>query len=110
LPHFRFHILSHETSIFDSDGVDLDGLCAAHELAVKIIYETIEYIGEQPDRRGWVVRITDRGGAHLLTVLYPASTGNRAGKVMGRIAAMGMPGVNTLRKNRGNEVTNPRPR
>jgi hypothetical protein len=72
LPRFYFHMTSGASSIFASEGIELDDLSAAHRLALRIICETMEYLGPELACRSWQVQIADASGSEMLTVLYPS--------------------------------------
>ena len=69
---FYFDFLSHDNEeIHDGEGVKLADWLAAHRHAVQIVTQTIPFIPEGPDWRGWRIKVTDENRTHLLTVLFP---------------------------------------
>jgi|tagenome__1003787_1003787.scaffolds.fasta_scaffold20983590_7 hypothetical protein len=79
---FYFDFLSHDhDEILDCEGVELANWLAAHRHAVRIVKQTVPYIPEGPDWRGWRIQVTDESRRHVLTVLFHAPS---------RLAASGL--------------------
>jgi len=74
MPHDFFDFLSVEERVPDGEGVELTDLRAAHLHASRIIQQTMPFIADGPDWRGWVVDVRDEREGHVLTVLFPART------------------------------------
>jgi hypothetical protein len=70
---FYFDFLSHDNDeIRDCEGVELANWLAAHRHAIRIVKQTVPYIPEGPDWRGWRIQVTDESRSHVLTVLFHA--------------------------------------
>jgi hypothetical protein len=71
MQRFYFHILAGDLGlIIDADGADLTDLSAAHQRAVRIMYETMSSIHDTDDWRGWRVKVADASGNSVLTLVY----------------------------------------
>ena len=70
---FYFNFLSHDNDeILDCEGVELVDWLAAHRHAVRIVKQTVPFIPEGPDWRGWRIQVTDESRRHVLSVLVHA--------------------------------------
>jgi len=70
---FYFNFRSHDNDeILDCEGVELVNWLAAHRHAVRIVKQTVPYIPEGPDWRGWRIQVTDESRRHVLSVLFHA--------------------------------------
>jgi hypothetical protein len=57
---FYFNFLPHDKNeILDFEGVELKDWLAAHRHAVRIVKQTVPFIPEGPDWRGWRIQVTD---------------------------------------------------
>jgi len=57
---FYFNFLPHDKDeILDFEGVELKDWLAAHRHAVRIVKQTVPFIPEGPDWRGWRIQVTD---------------------------------------------------
>ena len=71
--HFYFNFISRDNDvILDCEGVDLADSRAAHRHAVRIVKQTVPFIPEGPDWRGWRIQVTDESRRHVLSVLFRA--------------------------------------
>ena len=70
---FYFDFLSHENDeILDCEGVELANWLAAHRYAIRIVKQTVPFIPDGPDWRGWRIQVTDESRGHVLSVLFHA--------------------------------------
>src|SRR5829696_7778306 len=70
---FYFDFLSHDNDeILDCEGVELVDWLAAHCHAMRIVKQTVPFIPEGPDWRGWRIEVTDESRMHVLSVLFHA--------------------------------------
>ena len=70
MPRFYFHICAKDVFIRDPAGAEMLDLKTAHWHALKIIYDSMFYVSEEPIWKGWMVKIADEREQSLLTVLY----------------------------------------
>jgi hypothetical protein len=71
MQRFYFHIHAGDLgTIVDTEGVLLNDLSAAHQRAVRIMYQTMEAVDDPEDWRKWKVRIVDENRDVRLTLLY----------------------------------------
>jgi hypothetical protein len=71
MQRFYFHILAGDLGLIpDTDGADLNDLSAAHQRAVRIMYDTMPHVHDMEDWRRWSVKVADVNGNSLLTILY----------------------------------------
>jgi hypothetical protein len=71
--HFYFDFLSHDDDeIRDCEGVELANWLAAHRHAIRIVEQTVPFIPDGPDWRGWRIQVTDESRRHVLSVLFHA--------------------------------------
>jgi hypothetical protein len=76
---FYFNFLSHDNAeILDCEGVELSDWLAAHRHAVRIVKQTVPFIPEGPDWRGWRIQVTDESRRPVLSVLFPAASRHAA--------------------------------
>lgn len=76
---FYFHIHAGDIgTIEDADGVLLKDLSAAHQRAVRLMYETMAAVDDPEDWRKWRVRIADATGNSRLTLLYRNQVSRRS--------------------------------
>ena len=69
---FYFNFLPHDKDeILDFEGVELKDWLAAHRHAVRIVKQTVPFIPEGPDWRGWRIQVTDKSRRNVLSVLFP---------------------------------------
>lgn len=78
MPRFLFHLRSHNRTIFDEFGLNLENERAAHRYAVRITYETLPYFLTL-DPREWAVEVCDEQGETIVTVLFPPDLSARSG-------------------------------
>jgi hypothetical protein len=72
---FYFDFLSHDNDeIRDSEGVELANWLAAHRHAIRIVKQTVPFIPDGPDWRGWRIQVTDESRRQVLSVLFHASS------------------------------------
>jgi hypothetical protein len=72
---FFFDFVSRDDQeILDCEGVELADWRAAHRHAIRIVEQTVPFIPEGPDRRGWRIQVTDGNRRHLLSVLFLAAS------------------------------------
>ena len=72
---FYFDFLSHgNDEIRDCEGVELANWLAAHRHAIRIVKQTVPFIPDGLDWRGWRIQVTDESRSHVLTVLFHASS------------------------------------
>jgi hypothetical protein len=70
---FYFDFLSHDNDeIRDCEGVELANWLAAHRHAMRIVEQTVHFIPDGPDWRGWRIQVKDESGRHVLSVLFHA--------------------------------------
>src|SRR3954470_6572694 len=70
---FYFDFLSHENDeILDCEGVELADWLAAHRHAIRIVKQTVPFIPDGPDWRGWRIQVTDESRRQVLSVLFHA--------------------------------------
>ena len=70
---FYFNFLSQKNDeILDCEGVELVDWLAAHRHAVRIVKQTVPFMPEGPDWRGWRIQVTDESRRHVLSVLFHA--------------------------------------
>ena len=70
---FYFDFLSHDNEeICDCEGVELANWLAAHRHAIRIVKQTVPFMPEGPDWRGWRIQVTDESRRHVLSVLFHA--------------------------------------
>lgn len=82
MQRFYFHIFAGDLGLIpDTDGSELSDLSAAHQRAVRIMYETMSSVHDPGDCRGWRVKVAaDGGGNSVLTVLYRSGIVNPAAR------------------------------
>ena len=51
---------------------------AAHRHAVRIVKQTVPFMPEGPDWRGWRIQVTDESRRHVLSVLFHAPSRHAA--------------------------------
>ena len=72
---FYFDFLSHDNEeICDCEGVELANWLAAHRHAIRIVKQTVPFIPDGPDWRGWRIQVTDESRRQVLSVLFHASS------------------------------------
>ena len=70
---FYFDFLSHDNDeILDCEGVELANWLAAHRHAIRIVKQTLPFIPDGPDWRGWRIQVTDKSRRQVLSVLFHA--------------------------------------
>ena len=70
---FYFNFLSQNNDeILDCEGVELANWLAAHRHAIRIVKQTVPFIPDGPDWRGWRIQVTDESRRHVLSVLFHA--------------------------------------
>ena len=70
---FYFDFLSHDNDeIRDCEGVELANWLAAHRHANRIVKQTVPFIPDGPDWRGWRIQVTDESRRQVLSVLFRA--------------------------------------
>ena len=70
---FYFDFLSHDNGdIRDCEGVELANWLAAHRHAIRIVKQTVPFIPDGPDWRGWRIQVTDESRRQVLSVLFHA--------------------------------------
>jgi len=70
---FYFDFLSHDNDeIRDCEGVELANWLAAHRHANRIVKQTVPFIPDGPDWRGWRIQVTDESRRQVLSVLFHA--------------------------------------
>ena len=68
---FYFNFLSQNNDeILDCEGVELVDWLAAHRHAIRIVKQTVPYIPEGPDWRGWRIQVADESRRQVLSVLF----------------------------------------
>jgi hypothetical protein len=72
MPRYFFHFVSPQESVPDAEGVELRDPRAAHLHAIKLVQQTMPFIADGPDWRGWVIDVRDGDRRSVLTVLFPA--------------------------------------
>src|SRR5215217_41771 len=76
---FYFDFLSHENDeILDCEGLELANWLAAHRHAIRIVKQTVPFMPEGPDWRGWRIQVTDESRRPVLSVLFPAASRHAA--------------------------------
>lgn len=67
MPRYFFHLVSPDHVVRDNDGLELDGLAAAHWRAVKLVHKMHVHLPDAGD--DWRIEITDETGGKPLVVL-----------------------------------------
>ena len=67
MARYFFHLVDQEHVIRDENGVELQGLSAAHLYGVKLQRQILSYSPEEPC--DWMIRVTDEGGSVPLIIL-----------------------------------------
>jgi hypothetical protein len=76
---FYFNFLSQKNDeILDCEGVELANWLAAHRHAIRIVKQTVPFMPEGPDWRGWRIQVTDESRRHVLSVLFHATSRHAA--------------------------------
>src|SRR4051794_26504394 len=70
---FYFDFLSHDNDeIPDCEGVELADWLAAHRHAMRIVKQTVPFIPDGPDWRGWRIQGTDESRRQVFRGLFHA--------------------------------------
>ena len=76
---FYFDFLSHDNeAIRDCEGVELANWLAAHRHAIRIVKQTVPFIPDGPEWRGWRIQVTDESRRQVLSVLFHAPSRSAA--------------------------------
>jgi hypothetical protein len=67
MPRYFFHLVSPDRAVRDENGVELDGLSAAHWHAVKLTFQIRYFLPDDDD--DWVIEISDEAGGTPLVFL-----------------------------------------
>ena len=75
MARYFFHLMDHDHIIRDENGVELQGLGAAHLYGIKLQQQILLYSPDDPC--DWVVKVTDEGGSVPL-IIFPHRHPERA--------------------------------
>ena len=76
---FYFDFLPRDNDeIRDCEGVELANWLAAHRHAIRIVKQTVPFIPDAPDWRGWRIQVTDESRRQVLSVLFHAPSRHAA--------------------------------
>jgi hypothetical protein len=101
---FYFDFLSHDNGdIRDCEGVELANWLAAHRHAIRIVKQTVPFIPDGPDWRGWRIQVTDESRRQVLSVLFHAPSRHAAPRLTQTCLQTNVPGL-TARFRRGGEA------
>jgi hypothetical protein len=67
MARYFFHLMDHDHVIRDENGVELQGLGAAHLYGIKLQQQILLYSPNEPCE--WMVRVTEEGGSVPLIIL-----------------------------------------